>query len=298
MSFASLKTLRPFFTDQCGRLLAGGKVYTYEVGTLTPKATYKDAAGLTENTNPIALDTSGEADIYINSDYRFQIFDRNGVLIDDVDSIAPTQRISSAFLIDVSGLTQEQINATKENTLNKGAAGGYPSLDNDAKIPVEQIPVVNDLTTNNTAKPLSAAMGKVLQDEKFAVANLVNDLTSGGVNKALTAEQGKVLLAMFSNSLLSGGYQKIPNPSDPSKPLIIQWSVTPFSSSSAAVRVNFPIAFPNSIFNIIATSWDGGFGCYPTISNKNLTGFDYSCWTAVNTRASTGIATYYLAIGN
>ena len=245
MSFASLKTLRPFFTDQCGRLLAGGKVYTYEVGTLTPKATYKDAAGLTENTNPIALDTSGEADIYINSDYRFQIFDHNGVLIDDVDSIAPTQRISSAFLIDVSGLTQEQINATKENTLNKGAAGGYPSLDDAAKIPVEQIPVVNDLTTNNTAKPLSAAMGKKLQDEKFAVANLVNDLTSGGVDKALTAEQGKALFAMFANSLLPSGYQKIPNPLNPSEPLIMQWGGNSVNKG-AVLDVTLPIAYPNS----------------------------------------------------
>ena len=258
MSFASLKTLRPFFTDQCGRLLAGGKVYTYEVGTLTPKATYKDAAGLTENTNPIALDTSGEADIYINSDYRFQIFDRNGVLIDDVDSIAPTQRISSAFLIDVSGLTQEQINATKENTLNKGIAGGYPSLDNDAKIPVEQIPVVNDLTTNNTAKPLSAAMGKKLQDEKLAVANLVNNLTSGGADKALTAEQGKVLFAMFSNSLLSSGYQKIPNPLNPNAPLLLQWFTGTIQSGSSSANFNYPIAFTSECFQIVAT--DAGFG--------------------------------------
>lgn len=151
MSYASLKTLRPFFTNKCGRLLAGGKVYTYEVGTLTPKATYKDAAGLTENTNPIVLDVSGEADIYINSDYRFQIFDKDGVLIDDVDSVAPTQRISSAFLIDESGFNQAQINATKEDTLNKGVAGGYPSLDENAKIPVDQLPMLLMFASNLSA---------------------------------------------------------------------------------------------------------------------------------------------------
>lgn len=110
MSFTALKTIRPFFTNDCGRLLAGGKVYSYEPGTLTPKPTHKDATGLTENTNPIILDASGEADIYINSDYRFQIFDRDGVLIDDVDLVAATQRVSSEFVLDASGLTQGQIN--------------------------------------------------------------------------------------------------------------------------------------------------------------------------------------------
>lgn len=53
--------------------------------------------------------------------------------------------------------------------------------------------IVDNLTTNDSAKALSAAQGKKLQDEKFAIANLVNDLTTGGIDKALTAEQGKAL---------------------------------------------------------------------------------------------------------
>lgn len=226
MSYASLKTLRPFFTDQCGRLLAGGKIYTYESGTLTPKATFKDPAGLTENTNPIILDSSGEADIYIGSDYRFQVFSRDDVLINDVNSIASTQRISSAFLIDESGFNQAQINAAKEDKLNKGVAGGYPSLDENAKVPDEQISVVNDLVTDDAKKPVSAKQAKNLQDNKLdtnkrgaasgvasldenkkvpiselpaasvdtaGVLKLVNDLITGGTSNALSAEMGKYI---------------------------------------------------------------------------------------------------------
>lgn len=221
MSYAALKTLRPFFTDRCGRLLSGGKVYTYEAGSLTLKPTYKDSAGLTENTNPIVLDASGEADIYINSDYRFQIFDRNGTLIDDVDSVAQTQRISSAFLIDSSGLTQEQINATKEDSINKGVAGGYASLDENSKIPVGQL---HEASTTQKG-----------------IVQLVNDLTTGGIGKALTAEQGKLLFSMFANSKTTSGYQKLPGG------LIIQWQTVSVTAADGVFQTfSYPITFPNA----------------------------------------------------
>jgi len=75
------------FFDRCGKPLAGGKVYTYEANTTTPKVTYKDPYGLTPNTNPIILDAAGEADIYLDGTYRIRITDRNDVLINDVEKI-------------------------------------------------------------------------------------------------------------------------------------------------------------------------------------------------------------------
>jgi hypothetical protein len=53
--------------------------------------------------------------------------------------------------------------------------------------------IVNNLTSTDTNKPLSANQGKVLQDNKVATASIVNDLTSGGTTVPLSAEQGKVL---------------------------------------------------------------------------------------------------------
>lgn len=82
-----LGLLRPFFTDKCGKLLVGGKVFTYEANSLTPKITYADSDGLMPNTNPVILDKSGEADIYLDGNYRFQIFNRFGVLIHDINNI-------------------------------------------------------------------------------------------------------------------------------------------------------------------------------------------------------------------
>jgi len=47
------------FFDNNGVPLAGGKIYTYEAGTLTPLATYTSSTGNTAHTNPIVLDSAG-----------------------------------------------------------------------------------------------------------------------------------------------------------------------------------------------------------------------------------------------
>lgn len=59
--------------DDNGDPAVGYKLYTYETGTTTNKATYTDAAGTTPNTNPIVLDARGEATVFLTAgeQYRF-----------------------------------------------------------------------------------------------------------------------------------------------------------------------------------------------------------------------------------
>lgn len=60
--------------------------------------------------------------------------------------------------------------------------------------PISSIPLVNNtLTSTSTSDALSAAMGKRLQDEKLAKADVVNNLTTASASKALSAAQGKAL---------------------------------------------------------------------------------------------------------
>lgn len=98
-----LGALRASFTDKCGRLLAGGKIYTYEENSLTPKTTYADFTGVVPNTNPIVLDRSGEADIFLDGSYRFQIFDRFGTLIHDINNVRDhfKDQIKSYFIENI-----------------------------------------------------------------------------------------------------------------------------------------------------------------------------------------------------
>ena len=56
--------------DANGDPLAGGKVYTYEPGTTTPKPSYTDNTGGTANANPVLLDANGEASIWLNGFYK------------------------------------------------------------------------------------------------------------------------------------------------------------------------------------------------------------------------------------
>jgi len=63
------------YTDSDGNPLSGGKIYTYDEGTTTQRATYADADG-TLNTNPIVLDANGYAPNAIwldDTGYRFII---------------------------------------------------------------------------------------------------------------------------------------------------------------------------------------------------------------------------------
>lgn len=50
--------------QQTGVAAVNGFVFTYHNLTRTPKATYRDPAGIVPNTNPIRLDSKGEANIY------------------------------------------------------------------------------------------------------------------------------------------------------------------------------------------------------------------------------------------
>lgn len=84
------------FTTAAGVPLSGGKVYTYTAGTTTPQATFTDYTGATPNSNPIILNSRGEANIWLGSaNYKFRLTDANDVEIWTVDYIsAPTSGVS------------------------------------------------------------------------------------------------------------------------------------------------------------------------------------------------------------
>lgn len=71
---------------------------------------------------------------------------------------------------------------TTKGWVANGTIGGGTSVD-----------VVDNLTTGDADKALSANMGKKLNDEKLASADVINDLTTNDAKKALSAAQGKVL---------------------------------------------------------------------------------------------------------
>ncbi len=110
------------FFDTDGSFLVGGKIYTYEPGTTTPKATYTTAAATVTNANPVLLDSRGEATIFWNGNYKVTVKDANDSLIYTVDNVAPgstqvenyltvtgTNTIAATSTIGLTGYTAGQV---------------------------------------------------------------------------------------------------------------------------------------------------------------------------------------------
>lgn len=74
--------------------------------------------------------------------------------------------------------------------------------------------IINVLTSTSSNKPLSAAMGKKLQDEKLAKTDVVNNLTTTDTSKALSAAQGKALNDKFNRNKININFSATLNSTD------------------------------------------------------------------------------------
>jgi hypothetical protein len=70
-----------------GDPLIGGKLFTYDAGTSTPRSTYHDAAATMPHMNPVILDDRGEALIHITSPMLWKLHTPTDVELWVVDNI-------------------------------------------------------------------------------------------------------------------------------------------------------------------------------------------------------------------
>jgi len=83
-----------FFADD-GTPLVGGKLYSYAAGTTTPLATYTTYAGNVANTNPVILDSRGEANVWLGASvYKLALYDADDALIWTVDNVSTAQGLT------------------------------------------------------------------------------------------------------------------------------------------------------------------------------------------------------------
>lgn len=97
--------------------------------------------------------------------------------------------------------------------------------------------------------------------------------------------------AMWSRSLVTAGYQKLPGG------LIIQWGQVPSVAGNGSQTVAYPIPFPSACFAVVATAGADNIGKVP-LSGVNATLANTTAFIAYNSSAS--IATQpglYIAIG-
>lgn len=146
-----LTNINSQFIDDCGKPLAGGKVYTYEANTTTPKPTYADIEGLAVNTNPIILDESGRANIHLDTGaYRIRVLNKKGALIADTPEISRyvVRTELDTFIAEIqSGVDElnqikETLDTVTDTAINnqKGVADGLAPLNSEGLVDISYLP--------------------------------------------------------------------------------------------------------------------------------------------------------------
>lgn len=89
--------------DPNGFPLAGGKLYSYAAGTSTPLATYTTQALTVPNANPVVLDASGRAAVFMQDGvgYKFVLTDALGNQIWTEDNVQVPQILAPAAPAEV-----------------------------------------------------------------------------------------------------------------------------------------------------------------------------------------------------
>lgn len=106
MNTALMPMPRLQFSDASGIPLAGGFLFSYAAGTTTPLATYQDSLGAAANTNPIVLDSAGEAVIFLAAAaYKIVLQDLNGVVQWTQDNVSAVSQAELAAASSFSSLT-------------------------------------------------------------------------------------------------------------------------------------------------------------------------------------------------
>lgn len=171
--------------DNSGVPLNGGLLYTYAAGGLTPLATYTDQSGGTPNANPVVLDSSGRASVWLGSSaYRMQLKTSTGTLIWDVDNITAATNV--ADLSNTSSAT-------------KGAAlvGYNPAL-------AYASGTVGD-ALNKQGRVLQGADPTGVADSTTALSTLLNLCIPNGYVAVIPAGTYKATAAISTTGVIAAG---------------------------------------------------------------------------------------------
>lgn len=175
------------FLDNNGAPLAGGKIYTYQAGTLIAQATYTDSTGGTQNANPVILDAAGRAQIWFTSlAYKIAVNDLNDVNIYTVDgfSIGVFASANNSFSGNNSFAGTTTFNGALDATAGGALAGtfsGNPTFSGSPSFSGTIVANVFQSTVATGTPPLIVASTTVVPNLNVEIVNGVAFPTGGAV---------------------------------------------------------------------------------------------------------------------
>ena len=215
---AILSPFGPFRAlDNNGDPLNGGKLYTYEAGTSTPKSTYTDAGGLTANANPVVLNSAGYANIWLgDGGYKFILKTSADATLWTIDDIGgdSTNAFGGAFTdnsgsLSVSTVYQNGvIRQTGAGTLSllpaaTAGSGFYFIVRKDTASTVTIDPNLSE--TINGASTLSLVSDAVIICNGTAWYTLFMDIVTLAGTNAFTGTNTFAGTSTFSGSVALNG---------------------------------------------------------------------------------------------
>ena len=219
----------PKFTVEGG---SGYKLYTYAAGTSTPKTTWADSTELSANSNPVILDSAGQATLYGSGSYKFVLKTDADVTVWTVDNVTVAGYVETGDIVDGAVTTAKLATGvlSADTTGRSKMADGYIT---SAKLNSAGVALPNGSTattqsaSDNTTKVATTAY---VTNEIVATRKILQSKTYTYTTASTT-----------TNTILIDG--SIPQISEGDQ--IFSQSFTPISASSI-IRVTLVGNFGNS----------------------------------------------------
>lgn len=203
------------FFDNSGNPLTGGKLYSYTAGTTTPEPTYTTISGLTNNSNPIILDSAGRPpnEIWLTDGikYKFILYTSDNVLIGSYDNISSIGDFTSIFAAlanttDVNkgdalvGFKQSNTSGVYTNAIGRTVHDKFQEY-----VSVKDFGATGDGVTDDTLAFVAAATATPYIKVPLGSYNV--NLTTGNAKKVLEALNGMQTDVPLTLNLAAGVYE-------------------------------------------------------------------------------------------